>query len=340
MHTGRRRRGFVAFLPAAAVAAALLAPGVAGAQAISGTVTDATGAVLPGVTVEARSPSLIEQVRTTVTDGTGQYQVVALEPGTYSVTYTLLGFGTLVREGIVLTTGFTANVDAQLSVGDIEETVTVSGATPVVDIQNVDQRQVMDRQVIDSVPTGKSFQSYALLVPGMAGSAPFGTNLNQDSGGQVAQSYQAIAIHGGDFNDQITAINGLDVSDANTRGRMYGLISDGDFEEMAIEYSAHSAEVETGGVRVNLIPREGSNRFSGALFGTFSHPSLQADNVDDDLVSRGVLGGQEIDEVWLINPSFGGPIAEDRLWFFVGHTTQRANFFAPNTFRHNLSTRS
>ena len=332
MHTGRCRRGFVAFLPAAAIAAALLAPGVAGAQAISGTVTDATGAVLPGVTVEARSPSLIEQVRTTVTDGTGQYQVVALEPGTYSVTYTLIGFGTLVREGIVLTTGFTANVDVQLAVGDIEETVTVSGATPVVDIQNVDQRQVMDRQVIDSVPTGKSFQSYALLVPGMAGSAPFGTNLNQDSGGQVAQSYQAIAIHGGDFNDQITAINGLDVSDANTRGRMYGLISDGDFEEMAIEYSSHSAEVETGGVRVNLIPREGSNRFSGAMFGTFSHPNLQADNVDDDLVSRGVLGGQEIDEVWLVNPSFGGPIAEDRLWFFIGHTTQRANFFAPNTF--------
>ena len=170
-------------MPAVTMAVALLAPGLASAQALSGTVSDTTGAVLPGVTVEARSPSLIEQVRTTVTDGTGQYQVIALEPGTYAVTYTLPGFGTLVREGIVLSTGFTANIDVQLSVGDIEETVTVSGATPVVDIQNVDQRQVMDRAVIDSVPTGKSFQSYALLVPGMGGSAPFGTNLNQDSGG-------------------------------------------------------------------------------------------------------------------------------------------------------------
>ena len=311
----------------------VLVPSLASAQAISGTVTDTTGGVLPGVTVEAESPATIERVRTAVTDGAGIYQIVALDPATYTVRYTLPGFTTLVREGVVLNTGFTANVDVQLSVGDIEETVTVSGASPVVDIQNVDQRQVMDREVIDSIPTGKSFQSYALLVPGMDGSAPFGTNLNQDSGGQVAQSYQAVAIHGGDFNDQVTAINGMDVSDASSRGRNYGLISDGDYQEMAIEYSAHSAEVETGGVRVNMIPREGANQFSGAFFGTWSTPGLQADNVDQDLRDRGVSGGgQVMDEAWLINPSVGGPIVRDRLWFFAGHTTQVANFFAPNTF--------
>ena len=131
--------------------------GVASAQQIGGTVSDTTGGVLPGVTVEARSPDIIEQVRTTVTDGSGQYLIVALEPGTYSVTYTLPGFTTLVREGIELATGFTASIDVQLSVGDIAETVTVSGASPVVDIQNNLQRAVMDRDVIDTVPTGKSF---------------------------------------------------------------------------------------------------------------------------------------------------------------------------------------
>ena len=131
--------------------------GVASAQQIGGTVSDTTGGVLPGVTVEVRSPDIIEQVRTAVTDGSGQYLIVALEPGTYSVTYTLPGFTTLVREGIELSTGFTASVGVQLSVGDIAETVTVSGASPVVDIQNNLQRAVMDRDVIDTVPTGKSF---------------------------------------------------------------------------------------------------------------------------------------------------------------------------------------
>ena len=160
----------------------LLAPGVATAQQIGGTVSDSTGGVLPGVTVEVRSPALIEQVRTAITDGSGQYLVVALEIGTYSVTYTLPGFSTLVRDQIEMGSGFTATIDVQLSVGDIQETVTVSGATPVVDIQNVEQRAVMDRQVIDSIPTGKSFQSYALLVPGMGGYDSYLTSLSQDQG--------------------------------------------------------------------------------------------------------------------------------------------------------------
>ena len=129
-------------------------PDLASAQQIGGTVTDTTGGVLPGVTVEARSPTIIEQVRTVVSDGAGQYLIIALESGTYTVTYTLPGFGTFVREGIVLTSGFTANIDVQLSVGDIQETVTVSGASPVVDIQNVEQRAVMNREIIDSIPTG------------------------------------------------------------------------------------------------------------------------------------------------------------------------------------------
>ena len=158
------------FMPAAGLLALLLLlPGLAAAQEIGGTVTDTTGGVLPGVTVEVRSPDIIEQVRTAVSDGNGQYLVVALEAGTYSVTYSLPGFGTLVREGIELSFGFTANVDVQLTVGDIAETITVSGATPVVDIQNVDQRAVMDRELIETIPSGKSISALGLLVPGMTG---------------------------------------------------------------------------------------------------------------------------------------------------------------------------
>ena len=154
------------FGPLAAIACVVLVPSLASAQAIGGTVTDATGAVLPGVTVEARSPALIEQVRTVTTDGAGRYLIVALEPGTYTVTFGLSGFSTVVREGVQLRTGFTATIDTQLSVGDLQETITITGATPVVDIQNVHQRQVVDREIIDTVPTGSRSRRTPFSCPG------------------------------------------------------------------------------------------------------------------------------------------------------------------------------
>ena len=284
----------------------LLGPGLASAQQIGGTVTDATGGVLPGVTVEARSPALIEQVRTAVTDGSGQYLIVALETGEYAVTYSLPGFGTVVREGIQLSTGFTANIDIQLSVGDIQETITVSGATPVVDIQNVEQRQVMDREVIDSIPTGKSLTSYGLLVPGMVGAESYGTSLSQDSGGLTSQTLQRLSIHGGSQLDQTVNINGMDAGDAFTQGANMAYFPDTNFEEIAYNYSANSAEVETGGVAINMIPREGGNDFSGNLFTTFTFPALHTDNLDDDLKARGLESATLVDKNWTVAPRSAG----------------------------------
>ncbi len=328
-----RSRGRVGFAWLAGICACLLlAPGVVQAQQIGGTVTDTTGGVLPGVTVEARSPALIEQVRTAITDGSGQYLIVALEPGDYSVTYSLPGFGTVVREGIELSTGFTANVDIQLSVGDIQETVTVSGATPVVDIQNVEQRQVMDREVIDSIPTGKSLTSYGLLVPGMVGAESYGTSLSQDSGGLTSQTLQRLSIHGGSQLDQTVNINGMDAGDAFTQGANMAYFPDTNFEEIAYNYSANSAEVETGGVAINMIPREGGNDFSGNFFTTFTFPALQADNLDDDLRSRGLESATLVEENWTVAPSVGGPIVQDRLWFFATHTSQVADLQTGGVF--------
>src|SRR3989442_14361502 len=191
------------------IAALLLAPTAASAQsAIGGTVTDATGSVLPGVTVEARSPALIEQVRTVFTDGAGRYQIVELRPGTYSVTFTLTGFNTVVREGIELTTGFAANVDVQLRVGAVQETVTVTGATPVVDLQNVTRRLVATRDVIDTVPVAKSFQSLGVLIPGIV-TGGTSSGLPQDVGGQSGQSHMTLQIHGRRTGDQHVQIGGM-----------------------------------------------------------------------------------------------------------------------------------
>ena len=133
----------------------MLLPGTASAQAIGGAVTDTTGGVLPGVTVQARSPVLIEEVRTAVTDSAGQFLITALQSGVYSVTFTLSGFSTQMREGVELSSGFTANIDAQLTVGSVEETITVTGASPVVDVRNVSQQASIDREVIDTIPSGK-----------------------------------------------------------------------------------------------------------------------------------------------------------------------------------------
>ena len=327
---GCRPVGLVAL--AGVLACLLLVPSLASAQDIGGTVSDTTGGILPGVTVEASSPALIEGSRVAITDGSGNYLIVALETGTYSIAYTLPGFGTVVREGIVLTSGFTANVDIQLSVGDIQETVTVSGASPVVDIQNIEQRQVMDREVIDSIPTGKSLTSYGLLVPGMTGAESYGTSLSQDSGGLTSQTLQRLSIHGGSQLDQTVNLNGMDAGDAFTQGANMAYFPDTNFEEIAYSYSANSAEVETGGVSINMIPREGANSFSGNFFTTFSFPGLHADNIDQDLIDRGLASGAQLEENWTFAPSFGGPIVQDRIWFFATHTSSQANVTAPGTF--------
>ena len=135
-------------------------------RSISGQVADETGGVLPGVTVEATSRALFEGVRTSFSDGSGLYTLEALRPGTYTVTFTLPGFSTFIREGIEITTGFSANVDATMTVGTVEETVTVSGASPVIDVQNVQHQENISRDTLDTLPTGRTYSGYAALTVG------------------------------------------------------------------------------------------------------------------------------------------------------------------------------
>ena len=163
----------------------LLLPVVAAAQtsAVAGTVKDTSGAVLPGVTVEASSPALIEKVRSAVTDGSGQFKIEALRPGTYTVTFTLPGFSVVKREGVELTSDFTATINADMKVGALEETITVSAESPVVDVQNITTRTVMTRDVLDSIPTGRNIQAVGIMIPGTAISVGGGGALSRDVGG-------------------------------------------------------------------------------------------------------------------------------------------------------------
>src|SRR5688500_4408060 len=166
-----------------------LFPVAAYAQAsISGTVRDVSGAVLPGVTVEAASPALIEKVRTAVTDGSGQYTIENLRPGAYSVTFTLPGFSIVRREGIELTGSFVATVNSELRVGALEETITVTGETPIVDVQSVARQRVMDAETIDALPVNRMPAFIASLIPGVNVS-------NTDVGGRDRKSTRLNSSH-------------------------------------------------------------------------------------------------------------------------------------------------
>jgi Carboxypeptidase regulatory-like domain len=303
---------------AVALAVALLAPGIAFAQAsIAGAVRDTSGGLLPGVTVEASSPALIERVRTVVTDGTGQYRIVDLRPGTYTVTFSLPGFNVVKREGIELTGSFTATVNVELRVGALEETITVTGETPVVDIQNTTQQRVVGREVIDAVPTGRLYQNMAVLIPGMSVSGGFSGSA-QDVGGSVGDVMQGLAIHGGRTGDQRVTLDGLSTANAEGSGQFTAWAPNmSSTQEMTVDTSASSAEASTGGVRINIIPREGGNAFRGTFFATAVNSAFQGSNYSEDLRQRGLRTPNSIKHEYDVNPGFGGPIVRDRLWFYV-----------------------
>jgi hypothetical protein len=294
----------------------LMLPVAAAAQnlaSIAGVVRDASGAVLPGVTVEAASPALVEKQRVVVTDDTGQYRIEALRPGPYTVTFTLTGFSTVRRDGIELTGSFTANISVQLSVGSLEETITVTGTSPVVDVQNTVQQRVVDRAVLDNVPAGREVMNIAAnTVPGLVSTDPDvgGSNPNRSA------STLALSIHGSNSNDQKLMQNGLEMMSARQSkgfGAEHNAVG---LQEMTVDTSAASAEYASGGVRVNLIPREGGNVYSGTVFTSFTNASLQGDNLTEELIARGLERPNTVKKTWEINPGLGGPLKRDKLWFF------------------------
>jgi hypothetical protein len=303
------------------------APRTADAQsAISGVVTDTTGAVLPGVTVEARSPALIEQSRTAETDAQGQYRIIQLRPGIYTVTFTLSGFTTIVREGIELQADFTAPVNVQMRLGAVEETVTVTGQSPVVDIQSTQRREVLPASLVDLLPTGRSYQSVMATLPAV--------NIGQFDVGGSTQMWQGQATaYGGQAGDFKINIDGLDTSISLSTGQHSGLyLNDGGFQEYVYQVNAGNADTQTGGIKLNIIPKQGGNRFSGQFLTTFSNEHTQSTNITDDLRRRGLQTPPGLYKQYDVNASLGGPIIRDRLWFFTSARLWAFNYYIINVF--------
>jgi Carboxypeptidase regulatory-like domain len=333
-----RGRFAVAILPPLVL---LVLPAAAAAQtgSIAGLVKDATGAVLPGVTVEASSPALIERLRAATTDDKGQYKIVDLRPGVYTVTFTLAGFNVIKREGIELTTGFTAPVNAEMKVGAIEETVTVTGESPVVDTQRVTQQKVMTRDIIDAVPTGKNFQNIGVLVPGVVLGAGGTGATPYDVGGSSGEQQVQMAIHGGATADMQIQMDGMRFNNLCGSGSYAGISgNDALVEQISYETGAISAETGTGGIRVNMIPKEGGNSFRGSFFLNGATNSFQADNLTTRLRDQGLSAVNKTKRVWDISGSLGGPIVKDRLWFLFASRYWGLDKYPADSF-YDTSTR-
>jgi hypothetical protein len=297
------------------VAALLLLSTPAFSQGVAGIVRDSSGAILPGVTVEAASPALIEKSRTVVTDGTGQYRFVDLEPGTYTVTFTLPGFATIRREGIELTGAGVTTINADLRVGAVEETVTVTGATPVIDTQTSTKREVvLSDDVLAAVPVTRTYGSVLAMVPGVQ-SLTLDVNSTQSVGGTATNFF--FTSRGGRGNEGTVQVDGMNVGSAFGGGGVSSFAYDFvNAQEVQVTVAGGMGETDRGGPAFNIIPKTGGNTFNGTAFFSTAGEWSQGSNLDDELRRVGITEPPGLIKNWDTNLAVGGPIKRDRLWFF------------------------
>ena len=288
---------------------------------IAGSIKDASGAVLPGVVVTASSPALIEKTRSVVSDGRGEYKLVGLRPGTYSVSFEFPGFAPQKHEGIELTSDFVASVDANMQLGTATQSVNVQAEVSGLDVQSSTQQSVLTRAVMDNLPTGRSVFSDGQLIPGMTLSRP-------DVGGSTGMQAPSLQVHGSSSGDVALEVDGMLISQIGAAPGIY--YNDGMVQETSYQTSAIPAETSQGGVRVNMIPREGGNQFHGSFFGNGGTGAMQSNNVPSGFTK--LKAGNRFDNVYDVNGTFGGPIKKDRLWFLATLRRWGVNEYVANSF--------
>jgi hypothetical protein len=307
----------------------LLLPAIASAQAtLSGTVRDSSGAVLPGVNVEAASPALIERVRTATTDGSGQYRITDLPPGSYSLTFSLSGFNSVKRDGLTVSGSGVIPISVELKVGTLTETLTVTGEAPLVDTQSTRRETVLTSETINSLPMTRNYGGVLYATPGL--NVQPGVNAND-----LMPSMATFSAHGGQSTEGRVFVNGVSVNGPFGSNSVTQFAFDvSNAEEMQVLVSGGLGEAETGGPIANIIPRSGGNTFSGNAFYSGTGSKLQRSNVDDSLQN---LRAPIVRKNWDSNFALGGPIARDRVWFYgnirsVGVGQVIAAGVAPNKF--------
>jgi hypothetical protein len=298
-----------------------LAPGQAGAQqtgSLSGVVRDGQGGVLPGVTVTAQSPALIGGARSAVTGASGSYSLANLPPGTYEIGYELAGFGAHKREGVVVQVAVNTRLDVELVVGAVQETVTVSGESPVVDVSSTVTQTNIDKELYEAVPTGRNPWVMAGLVPGVVTG-------RLDVGGTEGMQQYNLEVFGSADSQKSFSIDGLKTNWPGGAGgstmQYYGFEM---YEEYNMQTASGTAESDVAGVYMNMVTKSGANRFTSDNNFYFMNDSLQGNNVDDELrrrlgLAEGVqtgAAGNPVDISYDWSSTLGGPIKRDSVWFF------------------------
>jgi hypothetical protein len=279
---------------------------------IAGVVKDASGGVLPGVTVEAASPVLIERVRSVTTDTDGRYNVIDLRPGTYTVTFSLPGFNTYRREGIAISVGFTATVNADLAVGSLAETITVTGETPLVDTQNARQQKVLTDDVLQALPTGQTnIVNVIALTPGFTGNATVGGSTGAYHGQQTKGTYHG--KRGTHLNFDGMRIDNY-AGAGDSPGYLFNTLT---IEETALETGGATAESSSPNVAMNMVPKEGANTFRFSIEGLFTNHNFQSSNLTAALRERTITDVPKLNRMYDAGFTVGGPIKQDKVWFFA-----------------------
>ena len=306
------------------------------AAGIAGVVRDSVGLAMPGVTVEAASPALIERVRSVTTDGEGRYSIVDLRPGAYTVTFTLAGFSTLKRDGVELGTGFVASVNVVLSVGALAETITVTGASPVVDTTSVRQQETLNSRELDALPSGNiGLQTLAYVTPG------FATTQADVGGGRDTWSAQgAYTLYHGKTGTR-ASFDGFRNQYFIGAASGVGYITDqGNIQELQLETTGMGAESGSGSTSLNAIPKSGSNVFRGGLDGFYSNHAMQSANINDALRTFGITKSAQVQRIYRIGAQLGGPIKQDKLWFFAAVARWGSRVNQPDAYFNLLQGKS
>ena len=310
------------------VALAVFMPTIAFAQAsITGTVKDTSGAVLPGVTVEASSPVLIEKVRTVVTDGSGQYRIVDLRPGTYSVTFTLPGFNTFKRDGVELSGALTATINADMKVGSLEETVTVTGESPIIDVQSVRRQTVISGDVMKDLPAARSYAGVMMLIPSTITQA--GANLDI----QVTPGMLVFGGAGGRNNEARIQVDGLEHRrGVQRRGRVE---LHGGHQQRAGNRDDDVGRSGRSGSRWPVVQHRAEDRRQpdpGQLLSVERHQGHGRRQLQPRTAGAGLTTPGKLFKLWDSNLGIGGPIAKDKVWFFFQFRDQGSHRTIPGMF--------
>jgi len=280
---------------------------------IEGTVKDESNSVLPGVTVTLSSPQLQVGQLVQVSDSTGNYRFVDLPAGTYRLRAELTGFSTAVRDDLRLTVGFNARVDLTLKLGAVEEAITVSGQSPVVDVTSTAASVAFTKEVLDSIPRGRDMQNIFAMAPGV-------TQAIADVGGSTMAQRQNLSSYGV-LSQPKLQVEGMNVTmgaDQNTA--IY--FNDSTLEEVQIKTSGNDAEVSVPGISMVAIMKSGGNTFHGTYQASAESPKLQADNLDSALRAQGLTATSPLKTFYDVSGDLGGRIVRDKLWFYGAYGRQ------------------